>query len=107
MMDEMDEEEPSYSITDPVTGKPSMCAEMCVTCIFRPDSPVTKGLRRGRLRQLIADTRRRESYIVCHSTFNAQPAICRGFYDRYSTNLLRILERLGGFTMIQPPKEKP
>lgn len=104
-----DEEAPeSYNITDPATGKPRLCESECLTCIFQPQSPVTRGLRVGRLRQLINDTRRRESYIVCHSTFNAEPAACRGFVDRYSTNMIRIIERLGGWAEIKPPSmEKP
>lgn len=107
-MIEDEEEAESYNITDPATGKPRLCAEECSTCIFKPQSPVTRSLRTGRLRQLINDTRRCNSYIVCHSTFNTEPAACRGFVDRYSTNMIRIIQRLGGWAEIQPPSmEKP
>ena len=105
MIDE-DEESRSYDITDPATGRPRLCAQECSTCIFKPQSPVTRGLRSGRLRQLIEDTRRGGSYIVCHSTFSAEPAACRGFVDRYSTNLVRIIGRLGGWAEIAPPEVK-
>lgn len=97
----------SMDVSDPATGKPRMCAEMCSTCILRPGSTVVASLPPGRVRELIADARRGEAYVICHSTLTDEPAICRGFADRYSTNSLRIMERLGGFVEIEPPSLAP
>jgi hypothetical protein len=43
--------------------------------------------------------------IVCHSTFGADEAVCRGFYERYSTNPIRWAERLGAIREVDPPGE--
>jgi hypothetical protein len=70
-------------------------------------------LDEGRLRDLVADATARESFVVCHDTLpygtypDAKPAICRGFFDRYSTAALRIIERLFGFVECDPPGTAP
>jgi hypothetical protein len=93
----------SYNVTG-VGGKPRLLNQRCTTCILGGEQSITPTLRAGRLKSLIDEARRNESYVVCHSTFDAQPAICRGFYEAYSTNSLRICERLGGFDEIDPPR---
>lgn len=95
-----------YDVFDYEVHRPRICREMCSTCIFRPGSEVTAGLGAARIRQLIADARRGESYVICHSTFSDQPAICRGFAESYNTNALRIMERLGGLHEIDAPSLK-
>jgi hypothetical protein len=102
---------PSASVGDPVLGKSRLLSRQCATCIFKPGNLMN--LRDGRLRDLVAATRARESYIVCHSTLphylhpEAQPAICRGFADRYTTQALQLIERLWGFVEVDPPGEPP
>jgi len=97
------------NVGDPVLGKTRLLSRQCDTCIFRPGNHMH--LREGRLRDLIAETRAAESFIVCHSTLphfrypEAQPAICRGFADRYSTQALQVIERLWGFVEVDPPGE--
>lgn len=91
-------------VLDRATGKPRLLAEQCATCIFRPGNPMR--LRGGRLRQITSDACRAGSFITCHSTLYdpaVQPAICRGFADRYDTNVLRVFGRLGGFTEVNEP----
>jgi hypothetical protein len=86
------------SILDRITGRPRMLAEQCSTCIFWPGNRMQ--LRAGRLRDMVESARRADSFIVCHQTLpggREQPAVCRGFADRFSTNFLRIMERLGGW----------
>jgi hypothetical protein len=84
-----------------------LLARMCDTCVFRPGNPMH--LRRGRLRDLVEQARAAESYIVCHSTLpgmapeGVQLAVCRGFADRYHTQALQVIERLFGFTEVEPP----
>lgn len=86
-------------ILDAGTGLPRLLATECDTCIFRPGNLMH--LRRGRLREITDAAVRANSFITCHSTLpgmsGVQPAVCRGFYNRFTTNLLRILERLGGW----------
>lgn len=89
-------------------GKPRVLKEECGTCIYGP----THGhLRPGRLREITNEALRAGSYIVCHSTLPgtpgaATPAVCRGFYDRFSTNFIRIMLRLGGFVEIPVPTKE-
>jgi hypothetical protein len=107
-----DWEEP-LGVGDPDTHKLRMLAHPCTTCITRPAGERIQ-LSNRRVGEFIAETRRRESYVICHMTLpgnpaGALPAICRGFYDRYSTNALRMGERLLGFTEVPDPsatKEK-
>jgi hypothetical protein len=72
-------------------------------------------LRPGRLRSLIRDnTQQGVQGLVCHQTlsFGDHPefggAFCRWFYDTYGllNNFMRIIERLGGFTEVDPPKDE-
>lgn len=79
-----------------------VCKQECDTCIFKPDSPFRTGpgkLRDGRFKQLVASARADESYITCHKTLDGdvQNAICRGFYNRFSTNTIRVLTRVCGY----------
>ncbi|MEU5554293.1 hypothetical protein ABZ738_31430 [Micromonospora sp. NPDC047793] len=110
-----DEEDPSHaeagdlSVGDPVLRKSRLLSRQCATCIFRSGNPMR--LSEGRLRDLVAEARRDESFIVCHDTLpysrhpGAKPAICRGFADRYSTQALQVIERLFGFLEVDPPHE--
>jgi hypothetical protein len=89
----------SADIMDRDTGRPRLLADQCATCIYRPGNLMH--LRRGRLLEITNAARRNNSFITCHSTLpgmsGAQPAVCRGFFDRFSTNFLRIMGRLGGW----------
>ncbi len=110
--DAADDTDPGHNVGDPVLGRTRLLSRQCATCIFRPGNPMH--LCEGRLHELVTAARDRDSYIVCHSTLphypahpNTQPAICRGFTDRYSTNALRMIERLWGFVEVDPPDERP
>lgn len=106
-----DDAAPGPSVGDPVLGKSRLLSRQCASCIFRPGNLMH--LREGRLRDLIAETRAAESFIVCHSTLphyrypEARPAICRGFADRYSTQALQVISRVWGFVEVDPPGEQP
>jgi hypothetical protein len=55
-------------------------------------------LNTGRVKDMVTSARKKDSVIICHSTMHekdVQPAVCRGFHNRYSTNPLRIAQRLG------------
>ncbi|MCW6004296.1 hypothetical protein K1W54_06830 [Micromonospora sp. CPCC 205371] len=99
------------SVGDRVLGKSRLLSRQCATCIFRPGNLMH--LQEGRLKDLVAQTRAAESFIVCHSTLppypypDAKPAICRGFADRYTTQALQVIGRLWGFVEVDPPGEQP
>ena len=100
----------ALDVTDPVTRKPRRLTEQCSTCIMRPGDLMHLGP--ARLRNFINAARRNDSYVVCHQTLPGcapdgyHPAVCRGFADKFSTNYLRIMERLGGFEDVEPPKKE-
>lgn len=96
-------------ITDHDTRLPRLLSTWCDTCIFRPGNLMH--LSPGGLASLVGDTIRADSFIVCHSTLRGMapegvtPAVCRGFYDRYSTNPLRIYDRLHAWHEVPPPEK--
>lgn len=97
------------SVWDEQAGRSRLCSRECATCIFRPGNLMR--LRPGRLKDLVREATATErvmnvdgSFIVCHSTLGADPAICRGFFKRYSTQSLQLMERLWGFTEVDPPE---
>jgi len=99
------------SVGDPVLRKTRLLSRQCGTCIFRPGDPMH--LAPGRLRDLVTQARGAAGYIICHSTLpayagnGAQPAVCRGFADRYTTWQLQLIDRLWGFVEVDPPDEPP
>ena len=99
------------SVIDQVTGKPRLMREMCATCVFRAGNPMK--LRPGRLEELIkANIGPQAQGLHCHETlpYGQHPkfglAFCQGFYKAagHLANFIRICERLGGFTLVDPPK---
>lgn len=116
---EPDEEDPgrfdSTEVLDRETGEPRLCAEMCPSCIFRPGNLMR--LRPGRLLDLVNNSLQGGGFIPCHCTIigpknptHQQPAICRGFFDRFGdrSQILRIWGRVGQFDEIDPaPQQKP
>lgn len=87
------------NLYDPELRKARLCERECDTCIFKPESNFRSGdgaLRPGRFKQLVSTAVQDEGYIVCHeSSFHHREAMCRGFYNRFSTNTTRVLTRLG------------
>lgn len=98
------------SCYDPATHRPRLLSRQCPTCILRPGNPMH--LRPGRLRDMITAALREGSQgIICHDTlsYGEHPdfggALCRGFYDQFGprNNFIRVIERIGGFTVVDPP----
>ena len=99
----------TLSVGDPATGKTRLLSRQCDTCVFRPGNPMH--LSEGGLRDLVARTLAQDSYVICHDTLphylypDTHPAICRGFADRYTTQALRLITQLWGFTEVDPPTD--
>jgi hypothetical protein len=93
-------------------GKPRVLSGQCSTCVGRPGNLMQ--LRPGRLRKMVQEAvNSGGGGIICHQTlsYGSHPgfggAVCRWFYDHYGhlCNLIRIYERLGGFTEVDPPQD--
>lgn len=64
-------------------------AEMCSTCIFRPGNLMH--LRAGKVREMVDGAKANGTSIVCHQTLNSdEQAVCRGFFDRHTTDALEL-----------------
>lgn len=78
-------------------GKVYVRREMCSTCIFAPGNRMQ--LRSGRVKDMLAATQGDPAgNIPCHQTIyglREQEAICRGFFDKYATPVLRMAEARG------------
>ena len=98
---------PPLSVGDPALGKTRLLARQCGTCIFRPGNPMH--LAPGQLKQMVDDALAEGSFVICHDTLpygdhpETQPAICRGFADRYTTWRLLAITSLYGFVEVEPP----
>jgi hypothetical protein len=94
-------------------GKIHVLSEMCSTCIFRPGNLMR--LSSGRLRGLVDANVKADSAITCHSTSSAaarfygpaEPAVCRGFFDRHATLPLRLAEAMDCIEYDNPPEKEP
>jgi hypothetical protein len=101
------DEPAGLSVGDPDLGKTRLLTRPCDTCIFHAGNPMHLGA--DRLREFVDRVRAEQSFIICHDTLphhrypDAKPAICRGFYQRYTTQTLRLIQRLWGFTEVDPP----
>ena len=97
------------SVADWDNFRTRLLSRPCLTCVYRPGNLMR--LNPGRLKDLTAQARESEGYVVCHATLpetapsGVLPAVCRGFYDRFSTAALQIAARLWGFTEVDPPDE--
>jgi hypothetical protein len=97
----------TLDVGDRVTGKTRLLSERCSTCIMRPAGeriPLTN----ERVREFVNAAVEAGSFVVCHSTLptsgtGAEPAVCRGFADRYDTAALRLIRALWGFVEVAPP----
>lgn len=87
-----------------------VCEERCDQCLFSKDKIVSDSRRR----EILKHCSSQDAHFVCHKASIANRDVCcRGFYDAYSTNLIRISGRLGmlnfvpvpGAEMIESPPE--
>jgi len=96
-----------FSVADMATMKTRILSRQCSTCILRPVGERI-GLSNERVGEFIRSTVERGSYVVCHATFpsvvaDVDPAVCRGFADRFDTESLRLIRALWGFVEVEPP----
>lgn len=96
-------------VWDEELGGVRVLSDMCATCILRPGNLMH--LEPGRLQDMVTEARQAEGYIICHRTLpyggHGQPgeALCRGFYDRFSTQFTQVMSRLGAMREVPPPAD--
>lgn len=70
-------------------GKIHVCAKLCETCIFKPDSPL-------RQTPIIDQAVKDNTAVVCHATLDTpNQSVCRGFYENHHTLPLVLARAMG------------
>lgn len=66
-----------------------VCAKLCDTCIFKPDSPL-------RDVSIIAEAVKDNTAVICHSTLDKpNQSVCRGFFEKHHTLPLALARMMG------------
>lgn len=77
-------------------------AERCNQCLFSKDKIVSDERRA----EVLEECRRRDSHFICHKASIArQDVCCRGFYDACTSNLIRVMGRLGAIEFVPLPHD--
>ena len=64
----------------------------CGQCLYSKNKIVSS----KRKREILEGCKRSDTHFSCHkSTIVGEDVVCRGFYERESTNMIRIAGRLG------------
>ena len=64
----------------------------CGQCLYSKNKIVSS----ERKRQIISNCKSEDTHFTCHkATILGEDVVCRGFYERESTNMIRIAGRLG------------
>lgn len=86
-------------------GLVHVLAERCSTCVFRAGNLMQ--LNAGRLKELVTANAEAESALTCHETLpgwgDAEPAVCRGYFDTHPTLPLRLAEAINVIAYDPPP----
>ncbi len=81
-----------------------VCEKPCDQCLFSKDRIVSA----ARVREVLADCKRNDSYFICHKASIAGGDVCcRTFYDTRTSNLIRIMQRLNGIKFVDPTTGRP
>lgn len=76
-----------------------VCEHKCDQCLFSPNRIVSK----SRVAQIIRNCLKKDIHFECHKgTIEGVAVVCRGFYDQYPTQLIRIAERLNVVEFVNP-----
>jgi len=71
--------------------------KQCDQCLLSPNRIVSA----QRMKQLIKSCNRSDSHFQCHKgTIEGKDIVCRGFYDNFSTNLIRAMGRLNAIKFV-------
>lgn len=91
-------------------GKVHVLTDKCASCILRaPKDGQIRGLQPGRITGMVKDSQADAAgNIPCHQTLyrdDAEPAICRGFWDLPNRPaVLQLAEDMGIVEYVEPPK---
>ena len=71
--------------------------KQCDQCLFSANRIVSL----ARMKQILRDCERQDRHFICHKAqttddrrWHGKQICCRGFYDKFTTNLIRVAQRL-------------
>lgn len=78
--------------------------ERCKNCLLGPDALVSPAQVKAHLQKCARD----DSHFICHrASMKGEDICCRGFYDTRTTNLIRVMGRLGAIEFVDLPECEP
>lgn len=76
-----------------------VCEKQCDQCLFSKNRIVSS----KRMSDILQSCVLKDSHFNCHKgTIVDETIVCKGFYDNYSSNLIRIMGRLNGLQFVNP-----
>lgn len=76
-----------------------VCKDACDQCLFGKNKIVSE----KRKIEILKDCIKNDTHFECHKgTIVGENIVCSGFFQKYSTNLIRIMGRLGAIEFINP-----
>ena len=78
--------------------------QQCENCLLSQNAIVSPSAVQKHLKKCAAE----DTHFICHkATMNGQEICCRAFYDTRSTNLIRVMGRLGCIEFVDLPETQP
>jgi hypothetical protein len=76
-----------------------VCASQCDQCLFSKNRIVSE----ARMKEILKDCTRKDTYFICHKgTITGEEIICAGFYEKFSSQMIRIAGRLNCIEFVKP-----
>lgn len=76
-----------------------VCQKQCDQCLFSKNRIVTL----ARKKEILKDAIEKDRHFECHKgTMIGIPIVCRGFYDRMTSQLIRIAQKMDWITFVDP-----
>lgn len=76
-----------------------VCETECNQCLFSKNRIVSA----ERVKEVLKNCEKKDAHFICHKASNKDEDICcRGFYDKKTSNLIRIAQRLNAIEFVNP-----
>jgi len=71
--------------------------ECCGQCLFSRDKIVSD----ARKKSILSDCKKKDNHFLCHkATIENKDVVCAGFYERHTSQMIRISQRMGFVEMV-------
>lgn len=76
-----------------------ICKKPCNQCLFS-DNKIVGDKRKA---EIIRDCLSKDTHFECHKgTIKGEQIVCRGWFDRYTSQMIRIAGRLNAIEFVKP-----